>query len=303
MVELERKNRKPTTIYNYRRRYEHDIAPTLGGTKVRNVTPMMITSLLWAHRERGVSAGSVATIHIVLSSMLSQACRWGWRDSNPAMWVDKPAVDEKVPVVPTPEEVRQLIDAARESKRPEYARFFLLSATTGLRRGEMCGMRFVDINAATGVLTARTGITHVPGRPRIEGSNKNRRLRALALGPKALELVEAQRWMMVERAAECEVELSADAFVFSDSADGSQPWRPDATTQYFTRLRSRSGVRSELQLKHLRKFMDTYGQELGFSLAQVAVRAGHDPAVAGRYYTGRVDSSDHRLAALIEDLL
>lgn len=31
--------------------------------------------------------------------------------------------------------------------------------------------------------------------------------------------------------------------------------------------------------------MDTYGQELGFLLAQVAMRAGHDPAVASKHYT------------------
>jgi len=219
------------------------------------------------------------------------------------MWVDKPSVDQTVPVVPTPEEVRLLIDAARASKRPEYARFFLLSATTGLRRGEMCGLRFVDVDEVTRVLTARTGITHIPGERSIEGSNKNRRLRALALGPKALELVAAQKTMMERRARACGTELALDAFVFSDSPDGSEPWRPDATTQYFIRLRRRTHLRNELQLKHLRKFMDTYGQELGFSLSQVALRAGHDPAVAARYYTGRVDTSDHALAASIEDLL
>ena len=49
--------------------------------------------------------------------------------------------------------------------------------------------------------------------------------------------------------------------------------------------------------------METYGQDLGFSLAQVALRAGHNPSVAGRYYTGRVETSDHALAAAIEEIL
>ncbi|MEM9655581.1 MAG: tyrosine-type recombinase/integrase [Actinomycetota bacterium] len=303
LVELERKNRKPTTIYNYERRYRHDIQPTLGRTQVRKVTPKMVSDLLLAHQRRGVSAGSVGTIHIVLSSMLTQACRWGWRDDNPARWIEKPSRDDVVPIVPTPEEVRALIEAARQSKRPEYARFFLLSATTGLRRGEMCGMRFTDIDQETGVLTVRTGITHVPGRPRIEGSSKNRRMRAVALGPRALGLVEAQRKLMLDRAAEVEGKLDGEAFVFSDAADGGVPWRPDSTTQYFTRLRSATDVRQEVKLKHLRKFMETYGQSLGFSLADVALRAGHDPAVAGRFYTGRVAESDYALASEIESLL
>ena len=79
--------------------------------------------------------------------------------------------------------------------------------------------------------------------------------------------------------------------------------KPDAITQYFGRLRDRSKIRSELKLKHLRKFMETYGQEAGFSLSQVAIRAGHDPAVAGKHYTGRVSESDRALAEAIEALL
>ena len=39
-----------------------------------------------------------------------------------------------------------------------------------------------------------------------------------------------------------------------------------------------------------RRFMDTYGQELGFSLAQMSIRAGHDPAVASKHHTGRATS-------------
>ncbi len=49
--------------------------------------------------------------------------------------------------------------------------------------------------------------------------------------------------------------------------------------------------------------METYGQEAGFSLAQVAIRAGHDPAVAAKHYTGRVSEADRALAAAIENLL
>jgi len=49
--------------------------------------------------------------------------------------------------------------------------------------------------------------------------------------------------------------------------------------------------------------MDTYGQELGLSLAQVSMRAGHDPAVASKHYTGRVVQSDGELADAIGALV
>lgn len=74
--------------------------------------------------------------------------------------------------------------------------------------------------------------------------------------------------MMVKRDASVSVELAADSFVFSDDLDGSQPWRPGAVTLYFGRLRKRIGL-DHLNFHTLRKFMETYGQDLGFSPVQV----------------------------------
>ena len=47
----------------------------------------------------------------------------------------------------------------------------------------------------------------------------------------------------------------------------------------------------------------TKAKELGFSLAQVAMRAGHDPAVASRHYTGRVSEADRLIADALSGLL
>ena len=49
--------------------------------------------------------------------------------------------------------------------------------------------------------------------------------------------------------------------------------------------------------------MDTYGQELGFTQTQVAMRAGHDPAVASRHYTAKVTETDQRIAKGLSGLL
>lgn len=105
-----------------------------------------------------------------------------------------------------------------------------------------------------------------------------------------------------ERADAVDVKLVDDPFVFADSLDGAEPWDPDMITQYFGRLRDRLQLH-HLEFKSLRRFMDTYGQELGFSLAQVAMRAGHDPAVAAKHYTGRVSQADRDLADAIGQLV
>ncbi len=303
LIELERKGRSAKTINNYRQTYRHNIAPTLGPTAVTKVTTKMLTDLYGAHQRRGLSARSVYQIHATISSMMTQACRWGWRDSNPAQWADPPTVTSSVPVVPTVDEVRQLIKAAENSKRPEYARLILLAATTGLRRGELCALRHGrDIDLENGALLVAHSIVEIEGQGLTEALTKNRRIRQVALDDHSLEAIATQRSSMAERAASADVDLVEQSYLFSDALDGSKPWRPGAITLYFRRLRDRVGL-NHLTFHTLRKFMETYGQELGYSAVQVAIRAGHDPAVARRHYTGKVDDADRALSVAIANLV
>jgi len=301
--ELERKGRAPSTIAGYSSHYCHSIRPTLGSVEVRKVTTKMLTDLYGAHQARGVKPGTVYQIHAVVSSMMTQACRWGWRDSNPAQWAEPPRRQDAVPVVPTPDEVLVLIEAAKASRRPVYARAMLLAATTGIRRGELCALRRDrNVDWSAGVLRVTHSITDLPRQPWTEGPTKNRRRRELAVGTKTMGILRTQADQLDQRAAACVVDLVEDPFLFSDVADGSEPLRPGAITLYFSRLRTRTDL-PHLQFKHLRRFMGTYGQDLGFSLTQVALRAGHDPAIAGRHYSGSVPEADRDLAQAIDDLL
>lgn len=303
IVELRRKGRSPNTIHGYEKTYARNIRSTLGGKPVTKVTTKMLTDLYGAHQERGLSPRSVYQIHACLSSMFTQACRWGWRDSNPAQWADPPSIPNAAPVVPTPEEVKTLIEAAEESRRPEKARAMFVAATTGLRRAELCALRRDrDIDWQRRRVTVAWSIVVLPGQAVQEIPTKNRRARPVALDDVTHSMLRAQVEMMEKRAALAGAELVHDPYVFSDAVDGSQPWKPDSITQFFKRLRARVGL-GHLDFHYLRKFMETYGQDLGFSQAQVAMRAGHDPSVAAKHYTGTVESADRALAAAVASLL
>lgn len=299
--ELERKQRSPRTIGEYERRYRHDIQPALGTTPVRKVTTKMLTDLYGAHQRRGQSAASIRKIHATISSMMSQACRWGWRDSNPATWAETPPIEVAVPIVPTPDEVRLLIDAASKSKRPEHADVIYLAATTGARRGEICALRPSRIDWEASTLVISRNIIRKNGQ-RIDRPTKNRRRRLVAIDDRCVRILRCLIDANERRASDAGVSMVDDPYILTTTLNGSDPWDPDTISQYFGRLRARVGL-DHLEFKSLRRFMDTYGQELGFSLAQVAMRAGHDPAVASRHYTGRVTEVDRRLAAAMSELL
>lgn len=303
LVELRRKGRSPNTIRRYEQVYRHNIQARLGSRPVRTITTKMLTDLYGAHQDRGLAPRSVYQIHACLSSMFTQGCKWGWRDTNPAQWADPPAIPNTTPVVPDPEQIQRLIEAAKRSRRPEYARALFITATTGVRRAELCALRRRrDVDWKRGVMTVTWSILELPREPLREIPTKNRRARPVALDEATLAALGQQVEFMEQRAAQAGVSLHEDAYLFSDAADGTVPWKPGAITRYFDRLRRRVGL-DDVDFHHLRKFMETYGQNLGFSAVQVALRAGHDPSVAAKHYTGSVAKADRALASAVAALL
>jgi site-specific recombinase XerD len=121
IVELRRKGRSPNTVYGYEQNYRRNIGPTLGRVAVRKVTTKQLSDLYGEHQARGLKPTTVYQIHACLSSMFTQACRWGWRDSNPAQWADPPSIPNRAPVVPEPADVIALIEGAKASRSPEKA--------------------------------------------------------------------------------------------------------------------------------------------------------------------------------------
>ena len=166
-------------------------------------------------------------------------------------------------MIATPAEVRALIDAAEHSRRPEYARALLVLATTGLRRAELCGLRRQrDVDLDGNLLRVTATVAALPGVPLQELPTKNRRIRVVALDELTAATLSAQVASLASRAQFAGVELADDHYVFSDAADASVPWKPDSLSQYFNRLRERAGT-PHISLHGLRKFMETYGQEMG----------------------------------------
>jgi integrase len=176
-----------------------------------------------------------------------------------------------------------------------------LAATTGARRGEICALRKSRVDWDGGAILIDRNIVKQAGQ-KVERPTKNRRSRLVAVDERVLRFLADQLQQARQRAEVAGVDLEVDPYLLTCTVTGSEHWDPDTITQYFSRVRVRLGL-AHLEFKGLRSFMDTYGQELGFSLAQVAMRAGHDPAVAGKHYTGRVSQADRDLAAAMATLL
>ena len=274
IIELRRKGRSPNTIDGYEQVYRRNIQPTLGGKQVTKLTVKTLTDLYGAHQDRGLAPRTVYQIHACLSSMLTQACRWGWRESNPAQWAEPPSIPNKEPTVPTPEEVRALIAEAERGTRPEMARAILVAATPGIRRAELCGLRCDrDVDLEHRVMKVSGSVTKLSGRPIEEIPTKNRRERTLAIDDFTAAILRAQIEEVERRAEFVQVEFVENPYVFTDAADGSVPWKPDTVSQPRHPGRHASRPRPEHRRQALQRSCDRDRSCVG-GRRRVAHRAG-----------------------------
>ncbi|MGB2744704.1 MAG: site-specific integrase, partial [Candidatus Microthrix parvicella] len=170
----------PTTLRRYEDLLRLHILPGLGSVKISRVRTADLDRLyVGLVKERGLSPASVRQIHAIIRRALRQAVRWGWIATNPAAEASPPRVRRPELSPPDVEQVGQLLDYAKEH-RPEFGRYLHLAATTGARRGELCALRWqnIDVNAST--LTIGRAIVAVRG-GLVEKDTKNHAARRIAL--------------------------------------------------------------------------------------------------------------------------
>lgn len=222
-----------------------------------------------------LAAATVRRIHVVVHAALEQAVAWEWLMANPAAKASPGRIVRREIVPARVPQVLALVDAA-ERDQPDLAVFLVLAAVTGARRGEMCALRWSDIDTTATTVTFSRVISQGPEglveRPKPKTRSS---LRTISLDAVTMEVLAAHRLRCEERARLVGVTLGAKAFLFASAIDGSQPWRPDSTSRRFSRLRTAVGLDPELHLHSLRHFVVTTLLNAGVSLPQVAGRVGH----------------------------
>jgi integrase len=140
---------KPRTFSNYSLQVRQHITPALGRVKLKNLSPAHIQSFYRTKLDAGLSPSSVRYIHAVLHRALKQALRWGLVPRNVTEAVDIPKLVREEITALSPEQARVFLSTARGDR---YEALYQLAIRTGLRRGELLGLRWRDIDLDVGVL-------------------------------------------------------------------------------------------------------------------------------------------------------
>ncbi|MHB8992040.1 MAG: tyrosine-type recombinase/integrase [Chloroflexota bacterium] len=140
---------RPYTFRGYEVYVRAHILPTLGRVQMARLTPQQLQSLYSMKMDEGLSPTTVAHIHATIYHFLDQAMRWGVVLRNVAQLVDSPRRARIEMTALSPEDARALLDVAKGNR---LEAFYVLAVTTGMRQGELLGLRWRDVDLAKGTL-------------------------------------------------------------------------------------------------------------------------------------------------------
>jgi len=158
------------------------IEPALGGVRLKTLTPTHVRGL-YKDKLQSRSPRTVQYVHVTLHKALKQAVSDGLIPRNVTEAVKPPQIRREEIYPLTPEQVNALFEAARGDR---LEALYVLAIHTGLRQGELLGLKWEDVNLEEGNLQVRRTLTTtksgpVLSTPKTKGSRRSVKLTQSAI--------------------------------------------------------------------------------------------------------------------------
>ena len=282
----------PTTVREYRRLVRTMLDPDLGKLPLRRVTTQRIDAYYASlARERGLSPASIRHVHAVLRGALGQAVRWGWISSNAAASASPPKLRRREITPPPMHATRTLLEAA-DTHDVDFGALLRVLVATGARRGEVCGLRWSDVDAAGSTVTIRRSVASVAGGTVVK-ETKTHAARRIAVDAETLDALERRRDRARGAGGGMRAALRPSTGSCSRlSRTDHAPLHPDTITGGFQRLCRRAGL-DGVRLHDLRHLHATQLLAAGVPVRTVSGRLGHaNAATTLNVYAHFLEASD-----------
>ena len=248
-----------------------------------------------------LAVSTVLHHHRLISSMLSTAVKWQLIFSNPCSRVVLPKNKHKEAVYLDEEQAADLL-AALDKESMQHQVIVKLLLFTGMRRGELCGLEWKDIDFERAVITVRRSSLYLPGKGVFEDETKNATSeRCMKVSADVVTMLKA--W----RAEQSKQHLRmGDQWQDSDrlfTAWNGAPIRPDVITAWFHKFVTKNGL-PPIHIHSLRHTNATLLIAAGTNLTTVAARLGHaNSTTTSKIYAHAIKSADQAAAEVLQDIL
>jgi integrase len=294
---------QPKSLLEYRQCLGR-VLPFIGGKRLDRLSPADLEQAYAQLLQRGgrwggpLSARTVVCTHRVVFMALKRARRWKLIGDNPAAEIDLPARGRSPARAPTSEELERYLAVMRPTP---YWPLVLAGLCLGLRRGEILGLRWSDVDLTTGVLRVTQVIRQADRRYWLEEKPKTPAgLREISI-PAILaeELARLRLRQKEERLAYGRAYRADLDLVFT--MPGGEPWAPDRLTRLISYIARRNGLPPACAPLHSLRHAHASALLGTVPLKVVSARLGHaSTRITADTYTHVAPAFDRAAADAIE---
>lgn len=253
--------------------------------------------------DKPLSSKTILHYHRLISSILSTAVEWGALFSNPCERVKTPRVEHKDPRYLDEKQAAVLLDLL-EGEDTLYKTVIRFLLFTGLRRGEVLGLNWSDIDFDNSTMQICRSSLYLPDKGIFEDETKNRTSNRVIKLPQTA-IIDLKLYRSYQRQNRL---LMGDRWQESDriftTIDGS-PLHPDTLSRWFSKfIKAHSDRLPYISLHSLRHTNATLQIAGGVPITTVSKRLGHaDTTTTGKIYAHAIKSADEAAAETLENIL
>lgn len=290
-----------STVIQYAQIANHYIAPGLGKLKLTDLKPDKIQKLYDSLIEKGKSRRTVQLVHAVIHRSLNQAVRLGLIHLNPDDATSPPKPQEKEMRTLDQEQVQRLLLCALNKSPKEFAFYFFLLAT-GVRQGEVLGLKWDDIDFGKRTVKIVRQIKRYPGGGFEFVPPKTRNgYRTIKLGKETVQILQKHYAFQLDEKAAMESDWQEHGLIFPSRA--GTPLNPNNVVRAY-RLLLHEAELPRIRFHDLRHTAASLMLNNGVDVFVVSRRLGHAKAsITLDIYGHLLANNQERSAEMVEELI
>ena len=295
----------PSTVRRYENMWMKHVHGSIGNERLATLSPYDVEKYFRRLKADGLAEASVRQIRALMHRACRLARKWsGGALPNPIADTELPtwALSERDEVrAPSLDEVRTLI-ATADTFDPSFAAVLRLVAATGMRRGEVCALRWNDVDLSAGTVRISQSVVAAKGGAILKSPKTRASIRTVAIDADTASILRRLQLAQRSLATACGLTLEPESFLFSSEPGGLVPPHPDAMSHTFATVRTKGKVATDVHMHSLRHFHATALDPV-ISESQKQTRLGWSTVKMARHYTDSVPEEDRRAAAHVGKML
>lgn len=238
LEEIHKPTLRLSSYIKYRKLIDTYIIPELGHLKLQKLSPQLVQAFYRRKEKQGLASKTVNSIHGVLHKALDTAVRWNMLARNVCDVVSPPRIVKREIQPLTMEQAQQLLTVARGDR---LEMVLLLALVTGIRRGELLGLKWADIDFTQGALQIRRTLDYMAHYGYIESEPKTKSgKRRIILPGFVVEALKQHRVQQLEQRLKVGEAWQESDYVFTGLEGG--PLNPRYLLILFGQLLESAGL-------------------------------------------------------------